>query len=385
MKKMTAVLFAVIIGLCVFAQGQTGSSSVSLPQIQVVAPQMQAITPIDATNSVMSPLDVARAFALKTPDAYHGYLSCNMLISNQWTWTYMEWDMDKDFLITTLMVNNVQIPLPEPIDGLPMGDGGMARGANLNIYAMTKEGEYAGSGNLQKDVVMKGDSLIVTLTPASITMVLPVDVTGNNSVQLTIDGFTYGYGYWTDNGKLYVSLPPVGGSYTYVVRDSNGNIIGSGLVKPFHVAIAPNNAYTGVNLLGNVVGAEFPQADGYDSWTTVPSANLDCSIPTSSGSNVLGKVIFVDAGSGGLEVVINGDFLVFVQSATANDGDMPFLQMNDDSSYGQGGYSQTRLSTTTMNVGKAVITIIPKPTNSVEQPWINLHRNYGPVNGPIKG
>ena len=371
MKKMSKVVFAIIIGLCVSTQAQTGSStsssSVSVPQIQFVAP-------IESTNGVMNPLDIARAFALKTPYTYHGYMECNMLISNVWQSRYMEWDMDSQFAITSLTVNGDQIPLPEPIYGLPMGDAGVANSAYINVYAMTKTGDYAGSGSLQKNVVLNGDSLVVTLTLASITVPLPINVGSNGIAQLTINDFPYGYGWWTDNGKLYVSLPPVGGSYSYIVRDGNGNVIGSGTIEPFHTAITPSDAYVGVNLLGNVVGAEFPQPDGYDSWVGIPDVGFDCSITTASGV-VLGKVIFADAGSGGLEVILSGDYWIYIQSATANNGDMPFLTLNDNSSPGY----ETRVNTTGMGVGKLVITIIPKTTGSVVKTWVNLHRLYGPV------
>jgi len=339
------------------------------------------VTTVLASESI-NPLDIARAFALKPPYAHGGSWYGDMLIGQQWVRTYMFWQMDKYGAITALEINGVQIPLPEPIYGLPMGDGGLARNVWISLDAVTESGENAGSGSLYKEIVSKGDSLIVTLIPASITQVIPVSVAGNDNVQLTIENFTYGYGWWVADGQLHVSLPPVGGSYDYVVRDGRGNVIGTGVIKPFQPVIAADDAYIGVALLGNVQGAEFTQPDGRDDWTSLSSLKMDCSIPT-DGGGVAGKVIYVDCASGGLQVSVYGDYSITVQSATSS-GDMPQLQL-EDHSVTQPGWTMTQVNTTDIGIGKVVITIIPKPGNTAPNPWLNLHRFYvSPSNGGIK-
>jgi len=279
-----------------------------------------------------------------------------------------------DGAITNLTVDGVNIPLSKPIYGLPMGDGGVMRGVWLDIGAYTASGDFAGDGYFSKQEVVNGDNMVVTLIPADIKIPIPLNAPVQGRIQVTINGVPYGYGYGVENGQLYVWLPPVGGSYQYVVHDSNGMVIGSGTIEPFKDVTVDRDAYVGVSYAGNVVGLKFPQPSGYDCWAWQP-LSFGCSIPMDDGSNATGAVIFTDVGTGGLELVLDGQYWVYVQQASDENGDMPFLELVDKSVSDQGWY-ETRMYTKNMNVGKVVITIIPK--SSLEyKPYLNLHRFYG--------
>ena len=327
-------------------------------------------------DSNVNPLNVARAFALKTPDHYECYFGGSILVSNVFQPMSMQFTMAKDFGITKLVINGNAIALPEPIYGLPLGEAGLMRDVYLNVNAMTKSGEYAGNGYVQKIVVTKNDSLIVKLTPAEIKQELPADVAQyGNDIDLSIDNFPYGYGYGVDNGKFYAYLPPVGGKYSYVLRQrSTGAVIGSGTLEPFKPAVTPNDAYVGITYIGNVQGIALNQEAGLDDWVGINNINFDCQVPTEDGP-VMGKVIFTDVGSGNLDIILNGEYEVFVQAASS-EGDMPFLALQDISASGQ-GWHETRFVTTSGNVGKVVVTIIPKITNQERNVWGNFHRFYG--------
>ncbi len=332
------------------------------------------IPPVNETQSI-NPVDVARAFALKSPAFYQGDLWCDMLISNKYETMWMSFMMrSDDGAITNLVINDVNIPLPKPIYGLPMGDGGVMRGVWLNIGAYTASGDFAGDGYFSEQEVISGDNMVVTLIPADIKIPIPINTPIKGGVEVEIEGVPNGYGYGVENGQLYVWLPPVGGSYSYVVRDSNGMVIGSGTIEPFEETVVDRDAYVGVSYAGNVVGMKFPQPSGYDSWAWLP-LSFNCSIPTISGSNVAGAIIFTDVGTGGLELVLSGEYWVYVQQASDENGDMPFLELVDQSVSDQGWY-ETRMYTKIMNVGKVVITIIPK-TQFGYRPYLNLHRYYG--------
>lgn len=337
----------------------------------------------------VNPIVVARALALKTPDTYRGYLGCNMLIDNVFQPMEMKFSMTKEFAITSLTVNGEDISLPEPIYGLPMGNGGLMRDVYLNISAMTKDGEYAGNGYVQEDVVSQDDTLTVVFTPADLKQQIPGDFsTYGNDVELVIEDLTYGYGWGVENGKLYAYLPPIGGRYHYIVRRwSDGSVIGEGWLEPFMPVETSYNAHVNVSYLGNVQGVEFSREDGLDDWVVLYNLSLDCEIPFSDGSLAMGKVIFTDAGTGGLEITVNGDFWVYVQSATSDDGDMPSVSLEDYSITDEyEDWTYTRVRTIDKNVGKVVITIIPKPTNNRVNPLSTLHRYYGsPSDGVGKG
>jgi hypothetical protein len=330
----------------------------------------------------VNPLVVARALALKNPHTYHGRLGCKMLIDNVFQPMEMEFSMTKDdHAIYKLAVSGENISLPEPIYGLPMGNGGLMRDVFLNISAMTRDGEYAGNGYVQKEVVSQNDTLTIILTPADLKQQIPGDFSAyGNDVDLVIEGLTYGYGWGVENGNLYVYLPPVGGQYHYIVRRwSDGSVIGEGWLEPFMPVETSDNAHVSVSYLGNVQEVEFTREDGLDDWAGIHHLSLDCEIPTDDGLSVMGKVIFTDAGTGGLEIMVSGDFWIYVQSATSDDGDMPFFPLEDYST------TNNEVRTVGKNVGKVVITIIPKPTNNRPEPWINLHRFYGSPSSGGKG
>ena len=332
------------------------------------------IPPVNETQSI-NPVDVARAFALKSPAFCEGDLWCDMLISNKYQTMWMSFMMrSDDGAITNLVINDVNIPLPKPIYGLPMGDGGVMHDVWLSMSAYTASGDFAGHGYFSEQEVINGDNMVVTLIPADIKIPIPINTPIKGRVEVEIEGVPYGYGYGVENGQLYVWLPPVGGSYSYVVRDSNGMVIGSGTIEPFEETVVDRDAYVGVSYAGNVAGMKFPQPSGYDSWAWLP-LSFNCSIPTISGSNVAGAIIFTDVGTGGLELVLSGEYWVYVQQASDENGDMPFLELVDQSVSDQGWY-ETRMYTKIMNVGKVVITIIPK-TQFEYRPYLNSHRFYG--------
>jgi hypothetical protein len=286
-----------------------------------------------------------------------------------------------DFGITNLTINGVAIDLPEAIYGLPIGNGGYIKDVWLNVSAFTSSDEYAGNGYLQKQFVAKNDRLDVEIRPADIMQEIPVDVgLYGNDIRLEIEGLP-SYGWGISNGKFYVYLPPVGGRYHYILRRwSDGSVIGGGWVEPFKNTVTENNTYLGIHYIGNVLGIEFPNQVGMEDWIGVNNVKFDCDVPTTDGNSVLGKVIFTDVGAGNLEIIVAGDYWVYVQSATTATGDMQFIPLENHSTSNQ-WWSETRVNTTSDNIGKVVITIIPKPSNNRPEPWINLHRFYGPLNG----
>jgi hypothetical protein len=324
----------------------------------------------------INPLNIARAFALRTPDYYQGHLWCQMLVNGSFREMEMQFTMTKDYSITKLEVDGTRISLPEPIHGLPMGDGGLMKQVSLNINGMTKEGEYAGNGYTFKTVVSKGDNLTVALTPADIRQEIPIDVGRyGNDIQFILEDFTYGYGWGVDGSHFYVYVPPVGGRYHYLLRRwSTGEIIGEGWLEPFKQPVTADNAYVGVTYIGGVQEVSFPNEEGLDDWSSLCNVDLNCRIPTTEGI-VTGKVVFADVGKGGLEIIVSGEYWVYIQLATGKDGDMLFYPLEDHSSSGDGWY-ETRVNTLGIGVGKAVITIIPKPGNTRNNPWINFHRFY---------
>jgi len=324
-----------------------------------------------------NPINIARAFALNPFTNCQWQIGGEMLIDNQYIQTHMTLTTRKNGAITSILINDDPIPLPNgPIYGLPMGNGGVFRNVNIYVSAMNDTGDCVANGQLNQALVKKGDSLVVPLIPGGLRQEIVCDLPSSGNVDLIIEGFDDGYSWGVQDGHLYVYLPPVGGIYNYTVRNmTTGAIIGSGTIEPFKPTVAANRAYVGVSYAGNVIEAEFPQPDGYDAWANLRSVEFDCSIPW-NGSTAPGKVIFADCGGGGLEVQ---SFMthcqVYVQQVTT-EGDMPYLALTDNSAPGT-----TRVSTIQKNIGKVVITIIN--LGPYDRTWLQLHRDYGNGGGTV--
>ena len=335
----------------------------------------------------INPLNVARAFALNTPAYFVCQLQGQALISNSWQNIQMKFVVRKgDFAITNLTIGDTSIPLPEPIYGLPLGDGGIIRNVFVDAAAISKSGDYVGNGYVQLLQVTKDDHIEVVLRPSDVRVEIPVDlgVYSGGDISVDIKDCVYGYGWGVgEDGKFYVYFPPVGGTYHYVLRLwSTGEPIGEGDLEPFKAVVTPDNVYFGVRYIGNVIEAEF-NAVNTDEWIGVPNLQFDCSIPTTDGTNVLGKVIFVDVGgSGGLELIVGADVDVYVQQATSDVGDMPFFVL-ENRSVTRPWYNETRVNTVVQKVGKVVITIVPKGPYQ-KGPYLNLHRFYGHPSSPAQ-
>lgn len=335
-------------------------------------------TGVQAQNDTnINPLNIARAFSLKTPAYFKCQLYGLALVSNSWQRTTMTFFVQKsDFAITNLDINGKSIPLPKPIFGLPLGDGGIISDVYVSVAAYTRSGENCGYGSSQLPMVSKNDQIEVVLRPTDVRVEIPVDVSKYaNDIHLEIENFVYGYGWGTDSdGKFYVSLPPVGGSYHYILRRwSTGEPIGEGYIEPFKGVKTQNDAFLGVTYMGNVLGANFQMESG-DEWISIPKIAYNCVIPMTNGTNVNGQVIFMDVGSGKLELIISGDVDIYVQQVVSQ-GDMPFLEL-EDHSYHDKWSSETRVNTTIYKVGKVVVTLVPKSPLEY-RPWLNIHRFYG--------
>ncbi len=329
----------------------------------------------------INPLNVAHALALKTPVHYKWQLGAELLVSNNWKQVQMEFEMEKDFSITSLKVGGKAIPLPKPILSIPIGDGGLMRNVYAYVQGFTKDGRHAGSGNFNKYIVSKEDSIRAIFNPAEVEIQLPLPTgLSQSDIILQIEGFPYSYGYGFSDGKFTVSLPPIGGSYNYTIKTSDGRVVSQGKLEPFKAAEIANNGYVGLTYRGNVEAISFEDGD-VEEWES-RRVQFDCNIPISNAIVVPGKVFFADVGHGGLEVIAYANCIVRVQSAQT-DGIMPFLPL-ENLSVIDGNSTQIRY-VTQRSIGKVVITVIPNEKGGLDGTWVNFHRFYGPLANPSGG
>ncbi|MEK7646736.1 MAG: hypothetical protein AAB381_03545 [Patescibacteria group bacterium] len=346
-----------------------------LVAVAFLCPRAFAQQELDESN--VDAVTVARAFALKSPTYFQVRWYGEVPVSNQWQRVSMVMIVRKsDFAITNLSINDVTVPLSKPLYGVPLGTAGIMRNVYVSVDARTKTGSHAGYGNLDRNMVTKDDNIVVTLVPNGVPQEIPVDESVSKEdlqeADLNIEGFHYGYGYGIQNGKFIVELPPVGGVYKYTLRRrSDGSVIGSGWIRPFKPTVTPSDAYTGVRYIGGVMGVDFELDNQPDDWKSFSVTQFDSPILTSAGTNVMGKVIYTDVGTGGIEVIVDGNVWVYIQQATAS-GDMPLLSLVDRSVVYEGG-ATTRVHTSILNAGKIVISVIPK-SGSENRTWVNLHK-----------
>ena len=366
MKKISMLFVALTTALCTCVQAQSSENH---------------------TDAKIDAVTAARAFALKPPAYFELRLSGEALVSNEWSKVNMQFVVRKsDFGITSLTINGTQIPISQALYGLPIGDGGFIRSVRVSANAWTSDRVFAGQGVVYREFVSKGDNVKILLLPDDIRQEIPVPADISDScrrdLDLDIDGVSsYGYGVDYRDGKFYAYLPPVATPLHYVLRCGNtGQVIGEGWTQPYQKTVTPDSAFVGIQYAGNVIGIDF-EGDGED-WTSVP-IQFDSSIQTDMGV-FMGKVAFMDAGYGGLEVVVGADVHVYVQHASSANEDMPYAQLVDMSVFSENGEVETRVLTAYQRIGKVVVTIIPKAgVPYSNRLWVNFHRYYGPPSGSV--
>lgn len=327
----------------------------------------------------INPVVVARAFALKSPEYFNANLYGQALKGETWEKVMMRFTIRKsDFGITSLYINGEEIPLPEAIYSLPLPTSGIIRNVQLDVEAMTKSGDYAGHGFVDREYTTKDDILEVVIKPSEVRQALPIDVSLYGDVDVEIQGLdTYGWG--PSDGKFYVYFEPTGDEFHYIVRRrDDGQVISEGSLRPFGDAATANNTYFGFSYAGGVIDASFPDSEG-EEWLWMPNLKFNSEVPTESGKNIAGGVLFTDVGNGALEILVRADVWIYVQQATEA-GEMPFLELKTETIHSDDEdpwLVQTMAHTVQpFGVGKVVITIFPKGP-SLGEPGVQLHRYYG--------
>ena len=142
----------------------------------------------------------------------------------------------------------------KPSKGLPANAVGETRNFYLYLSALDDKGQAVAYGNFQKDLLLPGDPIVITLSPANwIMKVIPfVGEGAANAVLKTDSGTTANYSPQANGFIVYVDPMKDVTSYT-IVDTTSGIILSSGVINPMVSNQKPNtNSVVNIMLAGGV-------------------------------------------------------------------------------------------------------------------------------------
>jgi hypothetical protein len=315
---------------------------------------------------------LAQAFLLHDTDHY---------VATAWSYNNgngmfigMNMILDGNLYITNLVINNTNIPLPQPLAGIPVPSAGY-QDFYVQITAVDEYGNPAAQGQFQTNYLAQGGLISISMTPQfpPVAIQLPRGLNGNTMTVNIDSGFSsWGWSYDPTTGLLTIQISdPASTDIGYTVTDGSGGLLAHGTL-PFFQQLP--GAGTGTNSV-----FDLHNDGGYVSMPLGTNGfNYQMSLPFDSDverSNkwVSGKVIGVpDVGyQSKLNIYsynLNGGTIeVRKWSATGGMELIPCSVSNDQ--YGD-------VSVTTSNyVDRVVITVLPG-TNSPSRFFIEVGRTY---------
>jgi hypothetical protein len=188
---------------------------------------------------------LAQAFLLHDTDHYTAY-----------GWSYnrdsgtsigMDMVLDQNLFITNMTINNTNIPLPQPLAGVPVPSAGY-QDFYVQITAVDKNGNPAAQGQFQTNYLAQGGLISISMTPqfppAAIQLPRGLDA---GTLTVTIDsGFNgWGWSYDPTTGLLTINVSdPSSTDVGYTVTDGSGGLLAHGTLPFFQ---SSPGAGTGTN------------------------------------------------------------------------------------------------------------------------------------------
>jgi hypothetical protein len=339
------------------------------------AARAQVTTPVGGGSSQGQSYEdaevLAQAFLLYDTDHYVASL-----------WAYngttgvgysMNMVLDGNLFITNMWINNTNIPLPQPMGGIPVPASGF-QNVNVQISAVDKYGNTASQGSLYTNYLAQGSLLSLSMTPQfpPVAIQLPKGLDqGSLSVILANVGGGWGWSYDPSTGLLTIQVfDPSTTDVSYTVTGANGGLLAHGSLpffQPTPGAGTDTNSVFDLHNDGNVVMLPLGQ-NGYN---YINNLHFD-SMVERRNQYIQAKVIGVpDVGNQKLCIYCynlgNGTIEVRKWTVSGAMSIVPCTVTTD-------AYGDTTVVTTGY-VDRAVVTILPaKNTGNVVSVYLN--RSY---------
>ena len=298
---------------------------------------------------------LAQAFLLHNTDHYIAQLwSYNQSSGTSYSLNMV---LDNNLFITNMTVNSTNIPLPQPLGGIPVPASGY-QNVQIQITAVDKYGNTASTGQLITNYLGQGSLVSISMAPqfppTAIQLQQGLDP---NTIAVNLTGVNgWGWSYDPSTGLLTISVfDQTTTDIGYTVTDGSGGLLAHGSL-PFFQQIP--GAGTGTNSVFDLHNAGgvlvLPLGtNGYNYGNNLP---FDSTV-TRNGQVVPTKVIGVPDVSNQSKLYINaynlngGTIEVRQWSATGTMTLIPCSVTTD-------AYGDTTMITSEY-VDKAVITVLP--------------------------
>jgi len=209
---------------------------------------------------------LAQAFLLHDTDHY----VASLWAYNNNTGVSLEMNMvlDNNLFITNLWINNTNIPLPNPLAGIPAPTTGF-QNVSIQIMAMDKYGAPAAQGQFYTNYLAQGSLVTMSMTPQFPSVAIQLQ-RGLDQSSMTVsinDPNGYGWSYDPSTGLLTISIfDPTTTDINYTVTDGSGGLLAHGPL-PFFQSLpgygTSTNSVFDLHNDGNVVILPFEQ-NGYN-------------------------------------------------------------------------------------------------------------------------
>jgi hypothetical protein len=217
---------------------------------------------------------LARAFLTYRTVYYEGAISARQLVNNSWINVRMHFVMDTSLRITNLSINDIVIPLPKPLFGLPVSDNGY-QNFIMNLVSRDVDGEVSGTGSFSSRLLTADDLIIVTVVPKFPPVFIPVKITDRESIQLIMTGTdNWATSYDPVRQGFLVYVLDGSTSAEYQIATFDGLILSRGLLVPFHDVLPYTNLTVNLRLAGNIVEVRF----GDLSYANFPGQRFDSTV-----------------------------------------------------------------------------------------------------------
>ncbi len=350
MKKIVTIIVAALIAVSSYTSNAQ-SSKIKSPQ----------------SGGFQDAETLARAFLLHTTDHYAGWVDAQQMIDQTWVPIRMRFSMGPDCLITNLVINEKNIPLPEPIAGIPVPDSGY-QGFSVSISALDHNGALASSGSFNTNALFKGDAIKIALEPDMPSFKVPLNGTDPNSISVQMDGVDW-WGWGPDGDYMIIQPGPFSIGATYNVVDGNGGRLAWGRIDPFKDQVLIEDP--ALNIVR--AGGEREARLGEYGYCWFSNQKFDCHV-VRNGQAVAAKVYDVpDIGRHHLTIYannLNGATITIKRPVPSGDmPEVPTLTTTDQ--YGQVMYYTKEV------LDNAVVTVLPPiGKDSANQFQIQFQRSY---------
>lgn len=335
--------------------------------------QVTATGPASSGNSYMDSETLARAFLDYTADHYLVYFNGQNFVSNQWQYVNMQLTLDLNQYATNLNINGNTIPLPQPLNGIPIPAGGY-QDVNVSVQEVDKYGNIAATGNFSTNFLGQGSPIPVTMIPTLPPTAIQLPPGLNPSeINVSLTGANGGWGYSYDpvTGLLTISVfGDISTDVGYTVTDEDGGLIARGTLPFFQAKPGAGSNTNSVLTLDNAGGVvNMPLGtEGFNYGQNLP---LDGSVER-NGSAVNAKVITVpDVNNSDLYVYLLGSNVKVEVRQWSPSGDLQLVP----STITTDAYGDTTLITS-QPVQKAIITILQTGTGTPSIGFIEVS-GYG--------